>query len=263
MLLLSAIFAATHDFTPDFTFRGSSLTGWHALGQANWRAENGEIAGTPQAPDGGWLVLDKSYQDVEFYTELRCVEKCDAGVLLRGEKTPDGGWKGVYVPLAGEGGAYDVTLSADGKELKRTRLLRATAQFARMAAGPWTNGSAQVPGFARPAITLAEQQEEASKPPAAGTGRGAAAGAGRGGFTPPRAEVRAGEWNMLDVIVDADMVWATLNGRRGANSATSDRTMGYGPVALHVAGTGEVRFRDVALKDLNRKTEPAPQVSSH
>ena len=48
------------------------------------------------------------------------------------------------------------------------------------------------------------------------------------------------------------MVWTTLNGRRGANSATSDRMTGYGPVALHVAGTGEVRFRDVAIKDLNR-----------
>ena len=59
------------------------------------------------------------------------------------------------------------------------------------------------------------------------------------------------------------MVWTTLNGRRGPNSATSDRMMGYGPVALHVAGTGEVRFRDVAIKDLNRKTEPAEQVSSH
>ena len=59
------------------------------------------------------------------------------------------------------------------------------------------------------------------------------------------------------------MVWTSLGGRRGANSATSDRMMGYGPVALHVAGTAEVRFRDVAIKDLNRKTEPASQVSSH
>ncbi len=165
-LLLSAIFAATHDFIPDFAFRGSSLAGWHALGQANWRAENGEITGTPQTPDGGWLVLDKSYQDLDFYTEFRCAENCDAGILLRAEKTPDGGWKGIYVSLSGELGAYQVTLNADGKELNRTRLLRATAQFARMAAGTWTNGQAHVPGFASPAITLAEQEEEASKPPA-------------------------------------------------------------------------------------------------
>ena len=256
--LLSAIFAVTHDFTPDFAFRGSSLTGWHTLGHANWRAENGEITGKPETADGGWLVLDKGYQDVKLYTEFRCAEGCDAGVLFRMEKAPDG-WKGTYVSLSGEGGSYEVTLGADGKLLNRKPLLRATAQFARMAAGPWNNGGAQVPGFARPAITLAEQQEEASKPPAPAGAR--PAGGGRGG--PPRPEVKAGDWNTLDMIVDTDMAWTTLNGRRGGNSATGDRMMGFGPIALYAGGTGEVRFRDIALKDLNRKTEPASQVSSH
>src|SRR4051812_41479237 len=94
-LLLSAIFAATHDFIPDFAFKGSSLTGWHTVGHADWRAENGEIVATPQTPDGGWLMMDKGYQDVKFYTEIRCADKCDAGVLLRAEKTSEGGWKGV------------------------------------------------------------------------------------------------------------------------------------------------------------------------
>src|SRR5215467_6113709 len=187
-VLLSAIFAATHDFIPDFTFHGSSLTGWHALGPASWRAENGEIMATPQAPDGGWLVLDKGYQDVKFNSEFRCWDKCDAGVLLRAGKTPEGGWKGVYVALSGEGGAYDLTLNAEGREVNRTRLPRATAQFARMAAGSWANGSAQVPGFTRPAITLAEQEEVTAKPSAPNAGRG-----GRGGFAPPRPEMRAGE----------------------------------------------------------------------
>ena len=256
-VLLSAIFGATHDFIPDFIFRGSSLTGWHTLGHATWRAENGEVTGKPDTPDGGWLVLEKGYQDLELNTDFRCAENCEAGVLFRTEKTPDGGWKGIYVSVSGEGGSYDLTLNADGKELKRTPLPRATAQFARMAAGPWVNGQAHVPGFANPAITLAEQQEEASKPPAPA----APPRAGRGG--PPRAQAKAGDWNTLDVIVDTDMVWSGINGRRGPNSATGDRMMGYGPIALHVAGTGEVRIRDVSIKDLNRKTEPASQVSSH
>ena len=51
-------------------------------------------------------MLDKGYQDVKLYTEFRCAENCDAGVLLRAEKTPDGGWKGVYVSLSGDGGSY-------------------------------------------------------------------------------------------------------------------------------------------------------------
>jgi hypothetical protein len=255
--LLSAIFAATHDFIPDFAFRGSSLAGWHMLGHAAWRAENGEVTAKAETPDGGWLVLDRSYQDVQLAMDFRCADSCEAGVLLRMEKTPAGGWKGVYFRLSGEGEADEVTLNGDGKELNRTRLPRATAQFARMAAGPWVNGQAQVPGFARPAITLAEQQEAALKPSAPAAPRPAGAGG------PPRPQVRAGEWNTLQVIVDADMVWATLNGRRAANSATRDRMMGYGPLALHAAGAGEARFRDIELKDLNRKTEPAEQVSSH
>jgi hypothetical protein len=263
-VVFSAIFAATHDFIPDFVFRGSSLTGWHTLGHANWRAENGEIVAKPETVDGGWLVLDRGYQDVDFYTEFRCAEKCDAGVLLRAERTPEGGWNGVYVPVSGATGSYNLTLDADGKELKRTPLLRATAQFSRIAVGPAESGAVKAPGFYELAPTIEEQDAEAARPPAPPpAGRGGAAGRGRGAFTPPGPEIRLGEWNTVDLIVDADIVWTTLNGRRGTNTATNDRMMAYGPIALHVVGTSEVRFRDVSFKDLNRKTEPAAQVSSH
>ena len=40
------------------------------------------------------------------------------------KRRPEGGWKGVYVSLSGEGGSYDLTLNAEGKELSRTRLLQ-------------------------------------------------------------------------------------------------------------------------------------------
>jgi hypothetical protein len=259
--LLPVILAATHDFIPDFTLQASSLAGRPTLGQAEWRASGNEITAVPKSPDGGWLVLDKSFQDVELYTEFRCDTACDAGVLIRAEKTADGGLKGVYIPLSAAGEAFDVTLNAQGKELTRVRLPRATAQFARMAAGPWANGSANVPGFARPAITLAEQQEEAAKPAAPAAAPQAGAGRGPGG--PPRADLPAGQWNTFDAIVDTDMVWITLNGRRGSNYGTNDRMMGYGPIALHVAGLAEVRFRDVAARDLNGKVEPQAKVSEH
>src|SRR4051812_38187670 len=97
--LFSILFAATHDFLPDFVIRKSSLDGWRTMGNAQWSANNGEILGTSHDKDGGWLVLDKSYQDVQFYTEFRCAARCDAGVLLRAERTTDGGLKGVYVSL--------------------------------------------------------------------------------------------------------------------------------------------------------------------
>src|SRR3989440_10932439 len=85
----SAIFAASQNFVPDYVFKGSALTGWHKLGQADWRAENGEIVGVPKE-NGGWLVLDKAYQDVAIAASFRCAPGCKTGVLLRAEKTPDG-----------------------------------------------------------------------------------------------------------------------------------------------------------------------------
>src|SRR5688500_15726476 len=98
-LLAALLYAASPNFIPDVTFKGSALTGWHKLGQADWRAENGEIIGTPKDESGGWLVLDKGYQDIAFYSSFRCAGTCKAGVLLRIEKTADG-MKGVYVSLS-------------------------------------------------------------------------------------------------------------------------------------------------------------------
>lgn len=259
--LVSILLAATHDFIPDLLFTGSSLTDWHPVGDANWSASNGEITAAPRDGKGGFLVLDKGYQDLEFYTDFRCSAACDAGVLFRAQKISDGGWKGVFVSLnPGDIDSYDVTLSADGKLLSRTRLERSKVQFARIATGAWTNGIAHVPGFSKPGPTLAEQEAEAAAPPARPATP--AAGPGRGAF--PRPEIQAGDWNSLQVIVDADMVWIALNGRRSlANGVTTDRMMGYGPVALYVGGSGEVHFKDVSLKNLNRHVEPVEKVSSH
>ena len=47
--------------------RVGTLKGWHVLGQADWRAEKGELIGTPKSASGGWLVLDNSYQDIQFF----------------------------------------------------------------------------------------------------------------------------------------------------------------------------------------------------
>ena len=61
--LLTVIFAAPKDFIPDIVFSGSSLSGLRQIGTATWKAENGEITGTPSSAEGGWLVFDKGYQD--------------------------------------------------------------------------------------------------------------------------------------------------------------------------------------------------------
>ena len=257
-VLACAIIAATRNFVPDFVFQGSSVAGLHTLGQAEWRAVQGEIIATPHGDLGGWLVLDKSYQDIEFSTEFRCSARCDAGVLLRAEKTNDGGLKGVYVSLnEGDLNTYDLTIGPDGKELNRKRLEHATGQFTRIAAGPGPTDQPMFPDSPNRLPRLPNKESNQRRPQRLRL-------PGLGGEGDLRLlEIRANDWNSFDVIVDMDMVWITLNGRRGPNTATNDRMMGYGPIALHVGGAGEVRFRDLSAKDLNPKTEPEEKSSSH
>ena len=133
-------------FVPDWTFKGSTLTGWQVLGQADWRAVNGELVGTPKSPEGGWLVLDKAFQDIQFGADFRCTGGCKTGVLLRAEKTASG-MKGVYVSLVeADAGSYAVTIDASGRELSRDRL-SAAGGMARFAptAPPAAAGVAQGP----------------------------------------------------------------------------------------------------------------------
>ena len=63
-------------FVPDWTFKGSALTGTEQLGQAKWRAENGEIVGTPTSADGGWLLINPGYQDVQVTGSYNCAAGC-------------------------------------------------------------------------------------------------------------------------------------------------------------------------------------------
>ena len=147
-------FAANPNFVPDFVFKGSALSGWHKLGGADWRAENGEIIGVGKE-GGGWLVMDKSLQDVGIYASFRCSASgaCKAGVLLRAEKSAEG-TKGIFVSLAdGDVGAYDIVLDVEGKEVSRTKLGAGPGPMIRIASGRFSGGEDLVPGFSKPAPT--------------------------------------------------------------------------------------------------------------
>ncbi len=131
-LAFSSFAAVTPTFVPDITFKGSSLSGWHTLGNASWQAKNGELTGSGD----GWLVLDRSYQDVAFFAAFQADPEAKTGVLLRAEKTPEGGLKGVYVALSeGELGTYSLVLDSQGHELKRDKLRPAGSQI-RIAPAP-------------------------------------------------------------------------------------------------------------------------------
>jgi hypothetical protein len=273
-IVVAAFAAAPSAFISDSVFKATNLSGWHTLGQADWRVENGEIVGTPKSPGGGWLVLDKSYQDVGFFASFRCAEGCKTGVLFRAAKTPEG-MSGVLVSLnTGDLASYNVKLDAQGQETSRDKLgpfgggqIRYSAQAPPPAPG---RGGAGRAGSGRGGAAAAASEGDMAEAPA---GRGSAAGgasgyAGRAGRPTGLSE---GEWNTIQVIMDADIIRPSLTqagasgGGRGGIAAgvTGDGGKGYGPVALFVGGTGAVRFKDVSFKDLNSRGEEIEQVSKN
>ena len=216
------------------------------LGDAAWRAENGEYVGTAKGPNGGWLVLDQSLQDTGFFAHFKCDGGCKSGVMLRAEKTPTG-FKGVYVALTGEDVAsYAMTLDASGKELARERLRPAGGQI-RFAPPPPT-GDAAARG---------------------GAGRGAGGGRGRGAapaglpLTPPPAGLKPDDWNHLEILLDASILRNFLNDGPIAGGAADESYGRYGPIALYVGGSGDVRFKDVETSDLGLKTLPLEKTSAN
>jgi hypothetical protein len=227
-------------FIPDTTFNGSTLTGWHPLGSATWRVEKGELVGTPSQSDGGWLVLDRSLQDVALFASFKCAQGCETGILFRAENIP-GGMKGIYVSLTGGGVAsYRVTLDERGRILTRDALRAGGGQM-RIAPPPDPN------------------------PPARGTGpAGAAAPSVTLPVTPPDTSLKAGEWNTIELYLDANIIRPLLNNGAERGGGVADPDAGnFGPIALYAGGNGEVRFKDVAYKNLAFLVRPAEKVSSN
>jgi hypothetical protein len=242
-------------FAPDWTFSGSALTGTERVGQATWRAENGEIIGTPTGPDGGWLLLPSGYQDVQFAAMYRCAAACTAGVMVRSERSA-AGTKGIYTVISGdERPTAAVTVDAQGRITERAPLTRGGGSQARFAPALPPPGAA------------------GARAGGAGGGRAGGAPGGRGaapgGGTPfvsmfpaaPDTSFRAADWNRVEVLVDVDVFRSNVNGR-GSAVAIDGVTGQFGPVALHVAGTGEVRFKDVGIKDLARRITPTERVAT-
>ena len=296
---MTPLSGANGNFIPDWTFKGSALTEWQPLGTADWRAENGEIVGTARTPDGGWLVLNQSFQDVQIAASVRCAAACKPGILIRAEKLADGTIKGILVSYApDETGAFAVEINAQGAITSRERLRTGggQARFVANADGsqPYVNaprgtgaapaagggaaaGANTAPGAGRAnagAANPAGRGGQAGAAPAPGAGaRAGGGGRGRAGmpdgiptpYPPPVFEFKAADWNDLEVQVDANILRGWLNNgpEAGVANGAADEDKGsYGPVALYVGGTGEVRFKDIGVKDLGRHVWPTETVGS-
>lgn len=230
----SFAYASDPDFRPDITVNSKSLQGWHTLGNANWKTENGVIVGTPNTT-GGWLVFDKSYQDLQFYAEYKCASGCVTGLLMRAEKTPDGGLKGVYVSLSDTTGdmenlaGYDLTIDAQGKIVNATREQRGGG-FERVIS-PWPP-KPEPPRARRP--NGFRRELPADLP-----------------LKRPDTQYRPNQWNSAEFFLEANVARVNLNdgGQRGSLAAK-----GYGPFALYIGGVAQVEYKNIAIQDLHFKT---------
>lgn len=233
-LFVVPVHAVGPTFRADWVFSGSSLQGLQTLGQADWTAKDGIITGTPKQSGGGWLMLDKSFQDVAVYANVHCVGACKSGFLFRAEKLPNGSMKGIYLSLTpGDLASYAVTLDGQGKETSRTKLPQAESENRRVAPQAGTTSTYTVLPFAAGADLPATMQR-------------------------PMGAYRLGAWNQVEVILHEDAVTPSFNGgglRVGEGAAAAGVTTNaqgkYGPVAIYVGGTDSLEVKDLRYKDLN------------
>ena len=124
VLLAMSVFTAGPTFRADYRFSGTALTDFKPVGSADWKVQNGEIVGTAKDANGGWLLLGgKEFQDTQMYASVKCVGGCKAGFVMRAEKTPDGGMKGVLMSVTeNDLVPYIVKIDASGKEISREPL---------------------------------------------------------------------------------------------------------------------------------------------
>ena len=202
----------TPHFVPDWTFQGSELSDWHTLGAAGWSADHGVITSSTNG-QAGWLVLNRSYQDAQFYLRFRCASDCDAGVLLRMDETA-GGNEGVLVAFEDSLRLYRVSLDNNGLETGREKLGGAASMI-------------------RIAPAAAESPVQMSS----------SAVIMEGEWNELHIAIDA---NIVRVHLNG---W----GFGASSGITADEAGGYGPIALYAGGSGAVEFDQISALNYNER----------
>jgi hypothetical protein len=227
-------------FKPDHTFAGSELATWQSIGAAQWQASEGEIIGKVANGRAGVLASNQKLQDVAIHYAFCPAMDVELGVILRFERTTNG-FRGVLVSVKnGDVESYNVGFDSQLRETRR-ELLRSIG-----------NDS-----LVRVADANTPLREPGSRP----NRRGGRANDANKSLSRPDTSLRTNDWNQIEVFLDANIVRVFLNdGAPIAVGATDDG--GYGPIAFYLAGSGEVRFKDIAFKDAGLREMPREESSS-
>lgn len=230
--------AQAPSFTGGSTLTSGTLGQWTQVGTARWAAQGDEIvaSGGP-----GLLVSKASMQDAGMYLQFKCDGTCNTGVLMRMVKSGDG-YKAQMIAIEGsETAAYAVTLDAQGEITDKQKLRSAggTIRFAPPAPPPGSPQRAGGMPAMRPApagVTLPIQR--------------------------PQQGVTANDWNDVEVLLDADILRAFVDGGGGQASGATDGMDGFGPIALYSGGSGTLHLRAVSYRDLAMKDDPIEKVGA-
>jgi hypothetical protein len=228
-------------FVPDAKSQVANVGGLQKLGGAEWSSDNGEIVGKGTNGDG-WLVLDRSLQDVGAYAAFRCSGACDTGFLVRMAKAQSG-WTGTYLSVSGGNlGAYSLTLDERGNVDAREKLRDARGQF-RFA--PSQDDPTVLP---QPMTDPTVYQITPDQVP----------------IKRVRSGVRSGEWNELELLLDENVMRGYLNdtGQEVSVATANDDIESFGQVALYVGKGSEVHFKAVSTRDLSMRFQPKDEVGS-
>jgi FG-GAP-like repeat/FG-GAP repeat len=157
---------------------------------------------------------------------------------LRLEKTADG-MRGILLSIQQqEVEGYAITLDGKGKETGRTKLRRAGGQIRFAPPAPPDGTPART--FQRPEL-----------PPMPGGIKAP--------LEHPAHGLRKGDWNDVEVLLDADILRAFFNDGGDAVSVATEGMNSFGPFALYSAGS-TVQFRAISYKDLGIKSWPKEEV---
>ena len=154
VVLFATVIPSCAPHTPQAIFNGRDLTGWHISGSSphgrtrTWHVAEGAIVGTQQPPgEGGVLLTDERYGDVEVSLDVMVCEGCDSGLFLRSNE---------------RGQAYQVMLdnveggvigSVYGEQMEELNAPTNTEWRQAWRPGAWNNVRARIEG-AVPHITV-------------------------------------------------------------------------------------------------------------
>ncbi len=238
----------TAPFVPEgFTaiFNGRDLTGWH-ISTTNhhgttpaYRVLHGMIVGT-QNPlgQGGILLTDRKYRNLELYVEVKPDYGCDSGLFFRSSEAGEAYQVTMdYLPGGGMGGIYGERLTGVG-------------------------GRGNAPGAGRGAAATTQPVASATPPPPPVVG-----GIPLGSTTPQGTAAwmkawKREDWNTVRVrfVGDVPHITVWINDQQitdftdTANHAAGGIT--EGPIAIQVHGGnrwvpgGLWRWRTIAVKEL-------------